>query len=179
MPRAKVPGTQRLLNRLMRASPYHSASVVRRAASVILVSLLAMVPAACGSSSPKATRTVTTHAGAPAALMPTRLCFRRHGYRVTPESARVLRTAQRRFDFVAVWNLLNTNRVALAVTFSRSVDGAERAAAWVRKENTKIGKGVVDAPVVRFGKVDVLWTAKPDPPDTRNIYGCVRRAVIG
>jgi hypothetical protein len=147
---------------------------------VILISLVVTALASCGSSSPKTARTVTTtHASELAALTPVRRCFRRRGYGITPDSAQALSTAPRRFDFVAVWNLLNPNRVALAVTFSRSEAAARRAAVWVRKENAKIGKGVVEAPVVQFGKVDVLWTAKPDPPDTRNIYGCVRRAATG
>jgi hypothetical protein len=104
-----------------------------------------------------------------------RRCFRRRGYRVTPDSAAALKTAPRRFEFVTVWNLVNPNRLALAVTISRSTAGAKRAAVWTRKLNNKIGKGAVKAPVVQFGKIDVLWTDEPDPPDRTNIYGCVRR----
>jgi hypothetical protein len=107
--------------------------------------------------------------------MPLRQCFRRRGYGVTPDSASALKTAPRRFEFVTVWNLVNPDRVALAVAISRSESGAKQAAVWTRKLNAKLGKGAVKAPVVRFGKVDVLWTDEPDPPDKANIYGCVRR----
>jgi hypothetical protein len=142
---------------------------------VVLICLLVLALAACGSSSHKAAEAITTaRASEVAALLPTRLCFRKRGYSITPDSAAALKTAPRNFDFVTVWNLVNPNRVALAVTFSRSLAGARRAEVWVRKAHKRIGKGLVEAPVVRFGKVNVLWTAKPDPPDTRNIYGCIR-----
>jgi hypothetical protein len=134
--------------------------------------------AGCGSSSPKSAETPTTttaRASAASALTSLRLCFRRRGYGVTPISAQALETAPRRFEFVTVWDLVNPNRLALAVTISRSTAGARRAAVWTRKLNAKLGKGVVKAPVVQFGKINVLWTDKPDPPDKRNIYGCVRR----
>jgi hypothetical protein len=150
--------------------------VVRRVASVVVVGLLVLVVAACGPTTHKSVQVVDKRAAEVAALLPTRLCFRKHGYSVTPDSATALKTASPRFDFLTVWNLLNPNRVALAVTFSRSLDGAKRAEKWVRRFNKKLSKGKVDAPVVRFGKVNVLWTAKPDPPDTRNIYGCIRQS---
>ena len=66
--------------------------------------------------------------------------------------------------------------MALALTFSRDPAGAERAAAWTRRENAKIGRGSVLAPVVRIGSVDVLWTATPGLHEMNDVYGCVRRA---
>jgi hypothetical protein len=109
-----------------------------------------------------------------------RLCLRHHGYEVSPESASVRGTAPRRFEFVAIWQLLNADpslrRVSLALTISKSAAGAARAAAWTRRENAKLGKGVVHAPVARFGRIDVLWTAEPGRADARDIYGCVRPA---
>ena len=106
-----------------------------------------------------------------------RTCLRKEGYTIAPESAADLRTAPHRFEFIAVWNLLNPSklRVALALTFSSDTAGAEQAAAWTRRTNTKISRGKVLAPVVRIGKVDVLWTAKPAAPDVKDVYGCVRR----
>jgi hypothetical protein len=145
-------------------------------AAAVAACLVATV-AGCGSSTKRAQTPTTTsaHASTVAALTPLRLCLRRRGYGVTPISASALKTAPRRFEFVTVWDLVNPNRLALAVTISRSVEGARRAAVYTRKLNAKIGKGVVKAPVVQFGKINVLWTDTPDPPDKRNIYGCVRR----
>ena len=94
---------------------------------------------------------------------------------MTPESAADVGTAPRRFEFTAVWNVLNPSRIALALTFSRDTAGAELATAWTRRENTKIGKGAVSAPVVRIGRINVLWTAKPGVHDVEDIYGCVRQ----
>jgi hypothetical protein len=105
-----------------------------------------------------------------------RACFVRRGYAVTPDTPEALGTAPARFEFVTVWNLLNPDRIALSVTISRSVAGARRAAAWTTRENEKLGRGVVKAPVVRFGAIDVLWTDAPDRRDTTAIYGCVRPA---
>jgi hypothetical protein len=87
-----------------------------------------------------------------------RLCLRHHGYAISPESTAVRATAPRRFEFVSVWNLLNLNRVALALTISRTAKGAERA------------------PVVRIGRFDALWTADPGPADKADVYGCMRAA---
>ena len=82
---------------------------------------------------------------------------------------------------VAVWNLvnpdLNRKRVALAITVSRTRAGASRAAAWLRKTNKRISKGVVRAPVVQFDKLNVLWTTDPATGDTHDIYGCVRQSL--
>lgn len=103
-----------------------------------------------------------------------RLCLRHHGYAISPEPAAVRGTAPRRFEFVTVWNVLNPDRIALAITVSRTTTGAARAAAWTRRANAKIGKGVVRAPVVRIGRIDVLWTADPGQADQSDIYGCVR-----
>jgi hypothetical protein len=103
-----------------------------------------------------------------------RLCLRHHGYAISPEAASVRGSAPRRFEFQSVWNVLNPNRVALAITISRTTTGAKRAAAWTRQSNAKLGKGAVRAPVVRFGRVDVLWTADPGPADKNDVYGCVR-----
>jgi hypothetical protein len=138
---------------------------------MVLVSLLAVGAAGCGSSS-KHAHTTTKAAG----TQSLRLCLRHQGYAISPESARVRGTAPREFEFLAVWNLLNPDRVALALTISKSADGARRAAAWTRRSNAKIGKGVVHAPVVRFGRINVLWTTDPDAADKNAIYGCVRAA---
>jgi len=40
---------------------------------------------------------------------------------------------------------------------------------WTRGLNKRLGKGVVAAPVVRFGRIDVLWTAEPN---ARDVGGC-------
>jgi hypothetical protein len=143
-----------------------------RTVGAVAACLLAMIVAGCGSG-PKRVQ-APAHRSTASALMPMRLCFRRHGYSVAPEQPSDLRTAPRRFEFVAVWNLLNPDGIAVAVAVSSSVEGATRAAAWTRNENTKLGRGVVVAPVVQFGKIDVLWTAKPGRRDVQGIYGCVR-----
>lgn len=95
---------------------------------------------------------------------------------VTPESAADVATAPRRFGFTAVWNLLNPARVALALTFSRDSGGAQEAVVWTRRENKRLGRGAVKAPVVRIGKIDALWTATPPVRDTKDVYGCIRRS---
>jgi len=102
-------------------------------------------------------------------------CLRKNGYTVASESAADVGTAPRRFEFIAVWNLQNPSRVALALTFSRDTSGAQQAAAWTRRENSKIGRGAVIAPVVRIGKIDALWTAKPGVHDVKDVYSCIRR----
>jgi hypothetical protein len=142
-----------------------------RAALTVLACVLAAGAAGCGSSGGKPT--VTSRAVSPPISL--RLCLRKHGYAVSPESIADLNTAPRRFDFVAIWQLLNPSRVALALTFSRDTAGAERAAAWTRRENAQLGRGVVLAPVVRIGKIDVLWTATPGVHNVNAVYGCVRQ----
>jgi hypothetical protein len=137
---------------------------------VVLACLLAAGAAGCGSSG----KPSPPKPGSAKALLPVRLCLRHNGYAVTPESAKIRRTAPKSFEFLAIWGLLNPARVALTVTFSKSEAGATRAQAWLRKENAKVGRGVVHAPVARFGKVDVLWTAQPSAADMKGIYGCVR-----
>ena len=137
-----------------------------------LALLLAVSAAGCGASGRNAT-TTTKRRAAPFGLL--KACLQQNGYTVTPESAAELATALRRFEFTAVWNLLKPSQVALALTFSRDTAGAEQAAVWTRVEDRKIGKGVVIAPVVRFGKIDVLWTAAPVIQDTKYVYGCIRR----
>jgi hypothetical protein len=126
--------------------------------------------AGCGSSKKPAQAPAKT----PSPVASLRSCLRRHGYQVTPETADVRGTAPRRFEFLEVWNLLNPNRIALAVTISKTPTGAARAAVWTRQENAKLGKGVVHAPAVQFGRIDVLWTALPNRADRNDIYGCVR-----
>jgi hypothetical protein len=144
-----------------------------RAATIGLVCLLAVGAAGCGSSG----RVATTTSVRPATPYgPLKTCLRRKGYALTPESAADLRTAPRRFEFTAVWNVLNISRVALAMTFSRNTSGAEQAAVWTRRTNAKLGRGAVSAPVVRFGKIDVLWTAVPGVHDVKDIYGCIRQS---
>ena len=134
----------------------------------LLACLLAAAASGCGSSS----KPVPT--SPEATLLPMRLCLRHHGYSVTPESASVMRTAPASFEFVAVWDLLNPARVAVTLTVSRSAAGAARVAVWTRRENAKIGKGVVVAPVVQLGRIDLLWTAKPGRGDTSGVDVCVR-----
>ena len=143
---------------------------------------LAMGAAGCGSSGQTATTTTTTTTTTAAAaatpgssLLTVRLCLRHNGYAVSPESAADRGTAPGRFEFVAIWNVLNPSRVSLALTFSRSVAGAQRAAVWTRHENAAIGRRAVIAPVVRVGKIDVLWTTQPGPLDKKGIYGCLHR----
>jgi hypothetical protein len=142
-----------------------------RAATVGLVCIFAVSGAGCGSSGPG---TTTSRRGS-ATLGPLKTCLRSKGYTVAPESVADVRTAPRRFKFTAVWNLLNSSRVALALTFSSDPAGAEQAAVWTRHEDAKIGRGVVIAPVVRIGRIDVLWTASPGGGDVKDVYGCVRR----
>jgi hypothetical protein len=107
------------------------------------------------------------------------VCFRHQGYAVSPESATTRATAPRRFEFYAIWNLLNPDRIALALTFSRTPAGAQLANVWTQKTNDRISKGKVHAPVVRLGRINVLWTTDPDPRDTKAIYGCVRGSPLG
>jgi hypothetical protein len=135
-----------------------------------LAFLLAVSAAGCGSSGRGATTSVRR--AAPLASLTT--CLRRKGYVVTPESAADVRTAPRRFEFTAVWNVLNPSRVALALTFSKNTVGAEQAVVWTRRTNSKIGRGAVSAPVARIGKIDVLWTSKPGIRNMKDVYGCVR-----
>ena len=71
---------------------------------------------------------------------------------MTPESPGEVETAPGRFEFTAVWNVLNPSRVALALTFSRDTDGAKQAAVWTRRENSKLGRGAVKAPVVQSAR---------------------------
>jgi len=129
-----------------------------------------MSAAGCGSSTPKATTTVRHET--PAARLTA--CLKHHGYAVTPESPADVATAPRRFKFVAVWNVLNPTRVALAITFSTNTTGAKQAVVWTRRTNAKIAKGLVRAPVVRIGKVDVLWTSTPGRRNAHDVYGCIR-----
>jgi hypothetical protein len=154
--------------------------VKRRSLGVVLVCLLAAAAAGCGSSSHGSAETTqttaTTHATQASRLAALEYCLRQNGYIVTPITPAALRTAPRRFEFITVLNLQNPNRVPVAVAVSRSLAGATRAAKWTRKLNAKIGKGVVKAPVVQLDKIDVLWTAEPQPPDRRNVYSCVIRA---
>ena len=138
-----------------------------------LACILALAAAGCGSSGHGST---VTSERAASTLQSLRMCLRQHGYAVSPESSAVLGTAPRGFDFVEVWNIVNPSRVALALTFSRDPAGAARAAAWARRENAKVGRGVVVAPVVRIGTIDVLWTATPPARDMNDVYGCVRRS---
>lgn len=143
-----------------------------RAIGATLICVLATAAAGCGSSPPKSAQTVSKPRVS--TLSRVRSCVQRRGYIVTPDTPAALQTAPRRFEFVAVWNLARPQRIPVAVTFSRNVGGASLAATWTRAENKKLGKGVVDAPVVRFGKIDVLWTAEPGARQVREIYGCVR-----
>jgi hypothetical protein len=142
-----------------------------RASTPLLACLLVALLAGCGSSS----RHAQASAAAPSPLGSLQVCLRKQGYQVSAEPPSVRRTAPRSFEFVAVWNLLNPDRVALALTVSKTRAGASRAAVWTRKANEKIGKGVVHAPVVQFGRIDVLWTTDPGPRDTNDIYRCVRQ----
>jgi hypothetical protein len=147
-------------------------SMRRRAATIGLACLLVVCAAGCGSSGRKAT---TTSGRSAAPLAPLKTCLRKNGYTVAPESAAAVGTAPSRFEFTAVWNVQNPSRVSLALTFSREKSGAEQAAAWTRRENAKLGRGAVIAPVVRIGTIDVLWTTTPGVDDTKDVYGCIRR----
>lgn len=144
--------------------------MLRRLTPLALACLLAAGAAGCGSSGKKAAE----KSPQVTALNAMRVCFRHQGYAVSPESPATRRTAPRRFEFVSIWNLLNPDRIALAVTVSKTPAGAKRANTWTQKLNDRIGKGAVHAPVVRFGRVNVLWTTDPDKRDTDAIYGCVR-----
>jgi hypothetical protein len=137
-----------------------------------LVGLLAVTAAGCGSSGHGA----TTSARPPTPVGLLKACLRRDGYTLAPETAADVRTAPRRFEFTAVWNVVNPSRVALALAFSKTTGGAARGAAWVRRTNAKISRGAVSAPVVRIGKIDVLWTAKPGVRNLDDVYGCIRRS---
>jgi hypothetical protein len=141
-------------------------------AVAVLLCLLAAGASGCGSSKKHAQTPVKT--ASPLGSLKT--CFEKHGYKVDVEPPSVRGTAPREFEFVAVWNLLNPDRIALALTVSKTHEGATGAAAWTRKTNTKIGKGLVRAPVVQFGRVDVLWTTDPGLRDRNDIYGCVRQS---
>jgi hypothetical protein len=140
--------------------------------------LVALCAAGCGSSRHAAATTTaatTTTAPKPPAYGALMSCLERSGYGVTPESPAELETAPGRFEFTAVWNLLNPSRIALAMTFSRNIAGAKKAVVWTRRTNARVGRKVVAAPVVRFGKIAVLWTATPGARSARDVYGCVRR----
>ncbi|HWB22325.1 MAG TPA: hypothetical protein VG652_05515 [Gaiellaceae bacterium] len=143
-----------------------------RAVAIALACLLAAIAAGCGSSAKRAT-TTTRPLSASSRL---RSCLQKDGYAASPETAADVRTAPRRFEFDAVWNVINPTRVALALTFSRNVIGAERAAAWTRRTNAKLAKGALSAPVVRIGKIDVLWTSKPGARNRNDVYGCIRQS---
>lgn len=148
----------------------------RSAGALGLVCILAVGAAGCGSSGRGTTTTTTTTAARNATPHGSlQACLTRKGYVVTPESPGEVETAPDRFGFTAVWNVLNPSRVALALTFSRDTDGARQAAAWTRRENSKLGRGAVKAPVVQFGKIDALWTATPGARDAREVYGCIRQ----
>jgi hypothetical protein len=149
---------------------------VIRASILVLACLLTGSLAGCGSSG---NHTTTTSAVAKSPLPSLKSCFEKRGYTVDVESPQVRGTAPKEFEFVAVWNLVNPDptrkRIALAITVSKTRDGAARAAAWLRKTNKRIAKGVVRAPVVQFDKLNVLWTTDPATGDTHDIYGCVRK----
>jgi hypothetical protein len=141
-------------------------------AVALLFCLLGVGAAGCGSSGK---RTTTTGAAA-SPLGSLQRCLEKHGYNVSAEPPSVRGTAPREFEFVAVWNLLNPNRIALALTVSKTPAGASRAAVWTRKSNARIGKGAVHAPVVQFGRINVLWTTDPDARDKSGVYSCVRKS---
>ncbi len=153
----------------------------RRFAALALVCLFAVSAAGCGSShhaakppAPKAPAPKTP-APKPAPFASLESCLEHHGYGVTPESPGDVATAPARFRFTDVWNVVNPSRVTFALTFSRSLSGAKQAAAWTRRTNAKMGRSLVAAPVVRIGRIDVLWTATPGPPNTTDVYGCIRQ----
>lgn len=143
----------------------------RTAAPLLLACLLAATLAGCGSSG----KHTQTSAAATSPLASLKACFEKRGYKVDVEPPSVRGTAPRAFGFVAVWNLLNPDRIALALTVSKTRSGASRAAAWTRKANERIGKGVVHAPVAQFDRINVLWTTDPDRRDKTAVYGCVRQ----
>ena len=127
--------------------------------------------AGCGSS-PVHAKLKSRRSESPIAALSK--CFQSRGYAVDPESLENVETAPRRFGFLEVWNLEQSEHISFALTISRSVSGAAQAVVWTRAENAKLDRGAVAAPVVRFGKVDVLWTAAPRPRDTVLVYGCLR-----
>ena len=147
-------------------------SMSRRGAMTLLAFFLAVCGAGCGSSGRKST---PGSARLTSPLLSLRMCLRKNGYAISPESIADIGTAPRRFEFVAVWNVVNPSRVALALTFSRDTAGAEQAAVWTRRENAELGRRAVVAPVVRIGKIDVLWTAEPGADDVNGVYNCVRQ----
>jgi hypothetical protein len=149
-------------------------SMSRGASWAVLACAVALCAAACGSSGTKTTTATTAKAPSPLALIGK--CLRTSGYTIAPESAADVHTAPKRFEFFAIWNIVNPQkrRVALALAFSRTTNGARKAAVWTRSYNAKIGRGKVHAPVVRIGTIDVLWTAEPAVGDVRDVYGCVR-----
>lgn len=127
--------------------------------------------AACGSS-PVHAKAKTSPRESPIAALSR--CLQARGYAVDPESLENVETAPRRFEFLEVWNLEQSAHISFALTISKSVQGAAQALVWTRAENAKLDRGAVAAPVVRFGKVDVLWTAAPRHRDTALVYGCLR-----
>ncbi len=144
--------------------------------ALAIASALVVGAAGCASSGKKAAAGPSARTVKFDAL---KSCLHDKGYKVMPEPSTVRGTAPRNFEFIGVWNLLNPNRVALALTISKSPVGARRAEVWTRKANDRIGKGVVRAPVVRFGRINVLWTTDPDKIDKDAIYGCVRASSLG
>ena len=145
-----------------------------RAATIGLACLLALSATGCGSSAHKATTTSAPPTTTPISRLKT--CLQKNGYELTPETPADVRTAPRRFEFTAVWNVLNPSRVALALTFSRNTGGAQKAEVWTRRTNSKLAKGALSAPVVRFGKIDVLWTSKPGVKNMKDVYGCIQQS---
>jgi hypothetical protein len=143
-----------------------------RVVATVSLCVCVLCAAGCGSAGRKPTVASTT---ATSPILSLRLCLRHHGYAISPEPVSDIATAPRRFKFFAIWNVLNPSRVALALTFSRDTAGAVAAATWTRRENAALDRGAVAAPVVRFGKVDVLWTAQPGVHDAAGVYPCVRQ----
>ena len=147
----------------------------RTFAAVALACLLAVSAAGCGSSHHAAKPPAPKLAPKPAPFASLESCLEGNGYAVTPESPAEVATAPARFQFTGVWNVVNPSRVTFALTFSRDLAGAKQAAVWTRNTNAKLGRSVVPAPVVRIGRIDVLWTATPGLANTGDVYGCIRR----
>jgi hypothetical protein len=148
----------------------------RGLAALALVCLFAMTAAGCGSSHNSAQPPPPKPpAPKPVPFASLESCLEGHGYAVTPESPGDVATAPARFQFTSVWNVVNPTRVTFALTFSRSLAGAKQAAAWTRRTNAKMGRSLVAAPVVRIGRINVLWTGTPAAPNTTDVYGCIRR----
>jgi hypothetical protein len=148
----------------------------RRFAALALVCLFAVSAPGCGSSHHAAKPPAPKPpAPKPAPFASLESCLEGHGYAVTPESPGAVATAPARFQFTGVWNVVNPTRVTFALTFSRDLAGAKKAAAWTRETNAKLGRSLVAAPVVRIGLINVLWTATPGPPNTTDVYGCIRQ----